>query len=109
VLLVHLPTVWAAEVVHSESVQQAGGAVLMQVLPPEQTRWPLGQVPLQAAFWAMQTPLQFCGRFVGQAGTQAVPLQVTVPPVGAWQAVEHSVRPQVARALLLTQTFPQLW
>lgn len=58
-LLVHLPTVCAAEVVHSASVQQAGGAVLMQVLPPEQTRWPLGHVPLHAAFWAIHAPLQF--------------------------------------------------
>lgn len=38
VLAVHLPTVFAAEVVHSESVQHAGGAVLIQVVPPEQVR-----------------------------------------------------------------------
>jgi len=38
VFAVHLPTVCAAEVVHSESVQQAGGAVLIHVLPPEQVR-----------------------------------------------------------------------
>jgi hypothetical protein len=38
-----------------------------------------------------------------------VPLQVTVPPLGAMQAVVHSVRPHVAIALLLTHTFPQLW
>lgn len=38
-----------------------------------------------------------------------MPLQVTVPPVGVWQAVVHSVRPQVASALLFAQAFPQLW
>jgi hypothetical protein len=71
--------------------------------------WFRGHVPLQAAFWAMHTPLQFCGRLDGQFWTQAVPLQLTEPPVGSLQAVVHSVSPQVALALLSAQTPLQLW
>lgn len=108
VLLAHVATLCAPETVQSEGAQQDGGAMLMQVLLPEHVCCPLGHVPLHAAFCAMHTPLQFCGRLVGQAGTHAVPLQVTLPFVGALQAVVHSVRPQVARSLLLTQAPLQL-
>src|SRR5512137_2839965 len=80
----------------------------MHVPPVAQYFCPLGQIPLQGAFCAMQTPLQSCGRLDGQVWMQAVPLQATVPPVGAWQAVLHSVRPQVATELLLTHTPLQL-
>lgn len=80
----------------------------MQVLLPEQTFWPVGQVPLHAASWAMQVPLQFCGILLGQLWTHAVPLHVTVPFVGATQGLVHSVKPQVARAVLLTQVPLQL-
>jgi hypothetical protein len=108
-LLVQVATVWDPVALQSEAEQQAGAEILMQVLPPGQVRCPLGHAPLQAAFCAMHAPLQFCGRLDGQLWTQAVPLQVTDPEVGALQAVVHSVRPQVAGALLLTQVPPQLW
>jgi hypothetical protein len=49
-LLVQVPTVCGAVVVHSEAEQHAGEATPIHVLPPGQVRWPLGQVPLQAAF-----------------------------------------------------------
>lgn len=74
----------------------------------EQNFWPVGQVPLQAASCAIHLPLQFCGALGGQLGTHAVPLHETLPPIGAWQAVEHSLRPHVAGSLLLTQTPSQL-
>lgn len=45
----------------------------------------------------------------GQVCTHAVPLQLTLPPVGFWQGVVHSVSPQVSRAPLLTQVPLQLW
>jgi hypothetical protein len=96
-------------VLQSEAEQQAGAEILMHVLLPEQVCCPVGHVPLQAAFCAMHVPLQFCGRFAGQLGTQAVPLQVTEPLVGTLQAFVHSVRPHVAWSLLLTQMPPQLW
>ena len=40
-----------------------------------------GHTPLQAAFASMQTPAH--SFLVPQSGMQALPLQVTVPPVGA--------------------------
>lgn len=48
---------------------------------------------------------------LGQAATQARPLQVTVPPLGAWQGVHDvlSVGPQVATAPLLTHFPAQVW
>ena len=49
-LLVQVPTVCNAVVVHSVAEQHAGEATPMQVLPPAQVRWPLGHVPLHAAF-----------------------------------------------------------
>jgi hypothetical protein len=109
VLFVQVEIVCAAVVVHSEAEQHAGAAMPMHVLPPGQVRWPVGHVPLQAAFCAMHVPLQFCGRVLGQAWTHAVPLQLTLPPTGVWQAVVHSVRPQVAVSLLLAHTPLQLW
>jgi hypothetical protein len=65
-LLVQVPTVCGAVVVHSEAEQHAGEATPMQVFPPGHVRWPLGHVPLHAAFCAIQVPLQFCGRLAGQ-------------------------------------------
>ena len=108
-LAVQVATLWAPVAVQSEAEQQAGAEILMHVVLPVQVCCPLGHIPLQAAFCAIHTPLQFCGRVAGQVWTQAVPLQVTAPPVGALQALVHSVRPQVAGALLLTQVPPQLW
>jgi len=96
VLLVQVATVWAPVVLQSEVEQQAGAEMLIHVLPPAQVCCPGGHVPLQAAFCAIHVPLQFCGRFGGQLGTQAVPLQLTDPEVGTLQALVHSVRPQVA-------------
>jgi hypothetical protein len=66
-LFVHVATVCAPVALQSVVVQHAGAAMPMQVLPPGQTRWPLGHVPLQAAFCAMHVPLQFWGRLDGQA------------------------------------------
>jgi hypothetical protein len=65
-LFVHVAIVWAPVVLQSEAEQHAGAAMPIHVLPPGQTRWPLGHVPLQAAFCAIHVPLQFCGRFAGQ-------------------------------------------
>jgi hypothetical protein len=95
-LFVQVATVWAPVVLQSEAEQHAGAEMLMQVLLPGQVCCPAGHVPLQAAFCAMHVPLQFCGTFEGQLGTQAVPLQLTEPYVGALHALVHSVRPQVA-------------
>lgn len=69
---------------------------------PLQLCVPAGQTPMQALFIGMHMPLH---SFIveGHAGLHARPSQVTVPPVGVWQAVVHSVGPQVARAWLLTQ------
>ena len=49
---------------------------------PLQSCVPFGHTPEQAAVEATQAPAQ---GFIpeGQAGTQAVPLHVTLPPVGA--------------------------
>jgi hypothetical protein len=106
VLLAQVATVLAPPTGQSAAVQQVP---TIQVPLFEQYFCPLGQVPLQAAFCAMQVPLQFCGRPVGQVWTQAVPLQLTAPLAGAWQAAEHSVSPQVAGDELLTQVPLQLW
>jgi hypothetical protein len=95
-LFVQVATVCGAVVLQSEVEQQAGAEMLIQVLLPGQVCCPVGHVPLQAAFCAIHDPLQFCGRFAGQLGTQAVPLQVTSPLVGCLQALVHSVSPQVA-------------
>jgi len=74
---------------------------------PLQSCVPFGHTPEQAADAATQAPAH---GFIpeGQAGTHAVPLHVTVPPVGAWQGVHDEV-PQLPVAVLLTQTPPQLW
>ncbi len=107
VLPVQVGTVFVPPAGHSEAEQHAPSSI--QVLVPGQRFCPVGHVPLHAAFAAMQVPLQFCGRLVGQAGTHAVPLQLTVPPAGAWQGVAHSVSPQVSTELLLTHLPLQLW
>jgi hypothetical protein len=54
----------------------------------------------------MQVPLQSFS--APQSGTQASPLQVTVPPLGAWQAV-HEVGPQCPTSASLTQAPPHRW
>ena len=74
---------------------------------PEQLCVPLGHIPLHAMVLAMHAPLHSL-LVPGQAGTQANPSQLTVPPpLGAWQALHEvlSVGPQVATALLSTH-FP---
>lgn len=73
---------------------------------PLQSWVPLGHWPEQAADVATHAPAH---GFIpeGQAGTQAVPLHDTVPPMGAWQAVQDEL-PQLSTALLLTHTPPQL-
>jgi hypothetical protein len=106
VLFVQVATVFGPVAEQSFTVQQP--EELIHVLLNEQYFCPAGHVPLQAAFWAIHVPLQFCGRLVGQRGTHAVPFQLTVPPTGIWQAVAHSVRPQVAALLLLAHRPLQL-
>lgn len=59
VLAMQVATMCAPVTAQSVAEQHAGGAMLMQVLLPEQVCWPLGHVPLQEAFCAIQTPLQF--------------------------------------------------
>lgn len=68
---------------------------------PEQLWVPGMQTPEHAAAMSMQAPAH---GFMpdGQAGTHAVPSQVTVPPVGFWQVV-HDVVPQLPTSMLLTQ------
>lgn len=77
---------------------------------PEQLWVPAGQTPLHAVALAMQAPLQSLLPF-GQAGTQARPSHVTVPPpAGVWQGAQDvGVGPQVAAALLLTHLPLQTW
>jgi hypothetical protein len=70
---------------------------------------PPRHLPEQGAVCAMQAPSQSWGVVVfGQDWTHAVPLQLTLPPVGFWHAVVHSVRPHVSRAPLLTHLPLQL-
>jgi hypothetical protein len=107
VLLVQVGTVFAPPAGHSVAEQHPVSGI--HVLVFKQRFCPSGHVPLQAAFAAMHVPLQFCGKLLGQLCTHAVPLQLTVPPTGAWQGVVHSVRPQVFRELLLTHVPLQLW
>lgn len=70
---------------------------------PLQLCVPIGQRPLQAFVLGMQAPAH---RMLplGHAGTQASPLQETVPPVGAWHAVQdvESVGPHVATSVFFT-------
>jgi hypothetical protein len=108
-LLAQVATVFAPPVGQSETVQQLVPVEAIHVPLFEQNFCPVVQVPLQAAFCAMQVPLQFCGRLLGQVWTHAVPLQLTLPLAGTWQATVHSLNPQVARAVLLTQVPLQLW
>jgi hypothetical protein len=82
-LLAQVATVLAPPVGQSATVQQLVPVAAIQVLLFEQYFCPLGQVPLQAAFCAMQVPLQFCDRLFGQVWTHAVPLQLTLPLAGA--------------------------
>ena len=42
----------------------------------------------------------FAARLAGQACTHAVPLQLTLPPVGFWHAVVHSVSPHVVKGVV---------
>jgi hypothetical protein len=74
---------------------------------PWQLWVPAGQVPSHAAVLAMHAPAQ---SFIpaGHAGTQAVPSQVTVPPIGSWQLM-HDVVPQLPTSRLLTQRPAQRW
>ena len=75
-------------------------------IPPQ--LWdPVGQTPLQAFAVGMHAPAHSLVVLV-QAGTQASPSQVTVPPVGAWHAVQDvaSFGPQVATALFETHLPP---
>jgi len=71
-----------------------------------QVRVPVGQLPLHDTLWSMQAPAHSFSP-VGQPGTQAVPLQLTNPPIGASQGAQRS--PQVARAPLGTQADPHRW
>jgi hypothetical protein len=70
---------------------------------PPQLCEPAGQTPLQAFAVGMHAPAHSLVVLV-HAGTQASPSQVTVPPVGAWHAVQdvESLGPQVATALFET-------
>ena len=92
----------------SLDVQQA--PVAMHVSLAAQYFCPPRHFPAQAAVWAIQAPSQSWGVAVlGHVWTHAVPLQFTLPPVGVWHGVTHSVSPHVARALLLTHDPLQLW
>jgi len=70
----------------------------------EQLCVPLGQTPAHAAELAMQVPAHSF-MLLGHMGTQAVPSQDTVPPVGCTQA-EQDVVPQLPTSMLLTQRAP---
>jgi hypothetical protein len=68
---------------------------------------PVGQTPLQAFAVGMHAPAHSLVVLV-QAGTQASPSQVTVPPVGVWHGVQdvESFGPHVATALFETHLPP---
>jgi hypothetical protein len=68
---------------------------------PEQLCVPVGHCPEQAALEAMHEPAH---TFMpeGQAGTHAVPSQLTVPPAGARHGAQEFV-PQLITSWLLTQ------
>jgi hypothetical protein len=72
---------------------------------PLQLWVPDGQTPEQAAAASIQEPVQTF-IVVGHAGWHAVPSQVTLPPVGAAQAVQDT-GPQLPVLLSLTQVLPQ--
>jgi hypothetical protein len=74
---------------------------------PLQRCVPEVQVPLHGLVAGMHAP-RHSWLPPGQAGTHAVPSQLTVPPVGPWQGV-HDVVPQLATAVLSTHWPPQGW
>jgi hypothetical protein len=108
VLFVQVAVVFDPPAAHSLAEQQLVEVEGMQVSVFAQYFWPLRHLPAHGAVSAIHVPLQFCGALAGQAGTQAVPLQVTEPPTGFLQAVVHSEIPQVSSALLLTHAPLQL-
>jgi hypothetical protein len=57
----------------------------------------------------MQAVLQTYWLALVQAWTQLMPSQLTVPPVGAVQAMPQALAPQLATSLLLTHLPPQGW
>jgi hypothetical protein len=73
---------------------------------PLQSRWPVGQVPLQAWLLGMQAPAQSlvpCGHWA----PHLTPSQVAVPPVGMGQGVQEV--PQLVGLVSLRQASLQRW
>jgi hypothetical protein len=95
-LQVAVPFAGAAHAVHELIPQEAG--LEFGVHCPEQMCIPGSHE--QAFVLGMHAPAHSF-MFAGQVGRHDVPLQVTLPPVGAWQG-EHAV-PQVATSLSETQ------
>jgi hypothetical protein len=79
-LFVQVGTVFAPPAGQSEAAQQPVSEI--QVLVPEQRFCPVGHIPEHGALAAIHAPSQSWGALVGQVWTHAVPLQVTLPPVG---------------------------
>lgn len=107
--VVPLQDVASAPVGFGQAVQDVGPQVSTLVLLAQiwlQLCIPAAQTPEQAAPLSMHRPAQGFWP-VGQAGMHAVPLQDTVPPVGAVQAVQDVV-PQLPRSESLTQRSPQV-
>jgi hypothetical protein len=79
-------------------------------MPPLHARWPVTwHMPLQAMLLSMHVPAQMYWFGFVHTGTQLIPSQLTVPPVGAAQATLHAVAPQLLRSLLLTHFVPHWW
>ena len=90
----------------THAVPHAAVLVFAWQIPP-QACCPGGHTPLHALALGMQAPAHSCIP-LGQTGWHASPSQVTVPPVGATQAVqdESSTGPHVATTLLSTHLPP---
>lgn len=115
--MLHLPLVgsqdaepFEAGVAHEVHVAPQKLVLVSDWQMPLQLCVPVGQTPLHAFAVGMQAPAHSLVVLV-QAGTQANPSQVTLPPVGAWHGV-HDVKsfgPHVATALFITHFPPHRW
>ena len=112
--MLHLPVVglqaaepFDAGVGHDVQVAPQKLVLVSDWQMPLQLCDPVAQTPLHAFAVGIQAPAHSLVVLV-QAGTQASPSQVTLPPVGAWHAVHdvESFGPQVAVALFSTHLPP---
>ena len=93
--------------VHAAAPAPQVSTLVFEAQIPLQLWVPAGHTPEQAVAVAMQVPAHSFIP-VGQVGWQAMPSHTTVPPAGAWHAVQDVV-PQLPMSWLLTQRPPQAW